>query len=180
LVDNILYWTASQLKGVQSKLEKIDLKDLAKENLELFQTIASNKSLSIKNEVTENHLVKFDRNILNLTLRNLISNAIKFSYEGGEIIIHGELTEEGSLLRVIDFGVGMSQEVIKSLQGSQTASSAGTGNEKGTGLGLSLCREYLQMAGGELKIDSTPGKGSTLAILIPQKVNNLNRLPVVA
>ncbi|HEV8511910.1 MAG TPA: HAMP domain-containing sensor histidine kinase, partial [Cyclobacteriaceae bacterium] len=154
---------------------KIDLHDIVKENIELFETIATAKKLLIKNEVVKDHWVNFDRNILNLTLRNLISNAIKFSHEGGDIIIHGELAEKSSLIKVIDFGVGMSKDVLKTLQGLQTAKSAeGTNNEKGTGLGLSFCREYLQKAGGELAIDSTHGKGSTLTISVPQRAYRAN------
>ena len=179
LVDNILFWTASQLRGVQPKFERIDLHGIVKENIELFETIASAKKLSIKNDVVKDHWVNFDRNILNLTLRNLISNAIKFSHEGGEIIIHGELKDKASLIRVIDFGVGMSKDVLMTLQDSHaTKSSEGTNMEKGTGLGLSFCREYLQKAGGELEIDSTPAKGSTLTISIPQKAFQSFAAPV--
>jgi signal transduction histidine kinase len=183
LVDNILSWTANQLRGAKPKFERIDLKEIVNENIELFETIASAKKLSIKNELSKNHWVSFDRNILNLTLRNLISNAIKFSHEGEDIIIHGELTDKASLIRVIDFGVGMNNDILKTLLGSQaTKSSEGTNNERGTGLGLSFCREYLQMAGGELEIDSAPGKGSTLTISIPQKAFQLNTFaaPVAA
>jgi len=175
LVDNILLWTANQLRGAKPKFERIDLKEIVKENIELFETIASSKKLSIKNELSKNHWVNFDRNILNLTLRNLISNAIKFSHEEDDIVIHSEVTEKASLIRVIDFGVGMSNEVLKTLQGSQAMKSAeGTNNETGTGLGLSFCREYLQMAGGDLEIDSTFGKGSTLTISVPQKAFQTN------
>ena len=175
LLDNILFWTANQLRGAKPRFEKIDLHDIVQENIELFETIASTKKLSLKNHAIKSHLVNFDRNILNLTLRNLISNAIKFSHAGDDVIIHSEVTEKASLIKVIDFGVGMSKEVLKTLQGSQTTkSSEGTNKEKGSGLGLSFCREYLQTAGGELEIDSTPGKGSTLTISVPQKTFQSN------
>lgn len=168
LVDNILYWTASQLKGLEVKSEKFDLKDLLEENIGLFQTIASNKKLAIKSDLTQNHIINFDKNILNLAVRNLISNAIKFSHEGGEIIIHSGQTTNTTIIQVIDYGIGMSNEVVKSLEETQsTQSTAGTHEEKGTGLGISFCREYLQMAGGELKIDSILRKGSTFTISIP-------------
>ena len=177
LVDNILYWTAGQLNGVQVKFEEIDLKGIVTENIELFFTMASNKRLSIKNEMSENRTVNFDRNILNLTLRNLISNAIKFSHKGDDIIVDDELSEGACIIRIIDFGVGMNSEVIKSVEGTQaTNSSAGTGNEKGTGLGLSFCREYLQLAGAELKIESILGKGSTLRISIPRSGDAMGQL----
>jgi len=177
LVDNILYWTASQLKGTQVKYEKFDLRCLLKENIDLFHTIATNKKLSIKSEQMESYVINFDRNILNLAIRNLISNAIKFSHEGQEIIVQCEQMEEVCLVRVIDFGVGMGEDVLISLQQTETTlSGAGTHNERGTGLGLSFSREYLQMAGGELEIKSAPGKGSTMTISIPQKFPVRDRL----
>jgi len=178
LVDNILYWTVSQLKGSTIKFEEFAVKDVVMENIELFQTIASNKKLSVKTKMTKSHVVNFDRNILNLTIRNLISNAIKFSNEGSEIIIYCEQLEEALSISVIDFGVGMSRAVLDSLQNySETRSSMGTNKEKGTGLGLSFCREYLQMAGGKLQIESTPGNGSTFTIFVPQKISLPQSLP---
>jgi signal transduction histidine kinase len=169
LVDNILSWTSIQLKGTVINKEEIDLGDLLIENIELFKTIASNKKLSIKSDLAENRIVVFDKNILNLILRNLISNAIKFSFEGGEILISSRNSEGQSLIQVTDAGVGMSEEAVRSLQESENRkSSVGTGGEKGTGLGLSFCREYLQLAGGELKIQSTIGNGSTFTIVLPK------------
>ena len=166
LVDNILYWTASQWRGTHAKFEEIDLKDIVKENVELFHSMANAIKIEIKNEVTENCAVNFDRQVLNLTLRNLISNAIKFSHQGDEIIVNGQLTEEASLLRVIDCGVGIPDDVLQSLHDVQaTKSSVGTSDERGTGLGLSFCREYLQKTGGELTVESEVGKGSVFTIL---------------
>jgi signal transduction histidine kinase len=177
LVDSILYWTSTQLNGVQPKFENIDLKEIARENIDLFRTIASNKGLIIKNDVPENYVINFDRNILNLSLRNLISNAIKFSHKEEEIIVHCEASEDGTFIRIIDFGVGMSRELIKSLLEMHTAkSSLGTNNEKGTGLGLSFCREYLNATGAELNIESVVGKGSTFTISIPAKHSVTNSI----
>lgn len=167
LVDNILYWTASQLKGLEVKFEPLDIKGMVKENLELYKSLADSKKIAIRNEVTDSNVINFDRDILNLTLRNLISNAIKFSFEGGEINVHVADTKDTLAIQIIDYGVGMSPEQLRTLQGNEaTTSTMGTNDERGNGLGLSFCREYLRKAGAELQIDSAQGKGSTFTIAI--------------
>jgi len=167
LVENILHWTNNQLKGVQLNKEKFVLNKLVEENIQLFQTIASNKKLALHHDLTYPIEVTSDRNILNLVLRNLVSNAIKFSNEGGRIDIHVSLTHELLLIWVKDQGVGMSEAAQQKLFKKETTiSTTGTNNEKGTGLGLALCRDYLVKAGGRLMIDSKKGEGSTFSILI--------------
>jgi two-component system sensor histidine kinase ChiS len=170
LVDNILFWTVNQLKGAQIHVEQFDLKLKVAETIELFNSISSSKRLNIKNEILKNHSIYFDQNVFTLVFRNLISNAIKFSHPGQEIIVQCEQAQEYILVKVIDFGVGMSQVAMDALQNfGATKSQSGTDNEQGHGLGLSLCREYLKMAGGGLGIASKLGKGSTLTMSIPTK-----------
>lgn len=172
LIDNILYWTASQLKGVQVKFEHFNLMEVLTENVELFETVALSKNITIQNEAQESCDVFFDRNILNLSVRNLLSNAIKFSHVGSSIIVHSRHVNGSCEIKVIDFGMGMSPETMDSLQSvHHTQSVDGTSNEKGTGLGLSFCREYLLAAGGLLKIESEVGTGSIFTITIPNKIN---------
>jgi signal transduction histidine kinase len=138
------------------------------ENIQLFQTIASGKKISLQHNIPSQLLVTTDRNILNLVLRNLISNAIKFSHEGGLIDIFMWQTKEAMFIRVKDTGMGMDAAKLKSLQSPAfTVSTSGTENEEGTGLGLALCREYLQSAGGRLTIESVEGKGSSFTIILP-------------
>jgi signal transduction histidine kinase len=167
LVENILLWTASQLKGIQVKKESFDLSQLIEENKQLFQTIASNKGVSFVDDSPEKLQITADRNILNLVLRNLLSNAIKFSFEGSKIDIHVSLTNQLLLIQVKDEGVGMDEETQERIMApQQIMSTSGTENEKGTGLGLALCRDYLSKAGGQLTINSKKGEGSTFSILI--------------
>ncbi len=173
LVENVLYWTTGQLKGVKVKLGKFSLKDALNENIELFQTMLSNKHITMENTLNEDHCVHFDRDILNLSLRNVISNAIKFSFDGGKIIVRCKQTGDHAVIQVIDGGLGMTQETIESLQSAKTTKSAlGTADEKGTGLGLTFCREYLHIAGGHLKIESALGEGSTFSIWIPKTLES--------
>jgi two-component system sensor histidine kinase ChiS len=173
LVDNILFWTVNQLKGAQIQVEQFDLKLKVAETIELFNSISSSKGLSIRNEILKDHSICFDQNVFTLVFRNLISNAIKFSHPGQEIIVQCEQAQEHVLVKVIDYGVGMSQVAMDALQNfGATKSQSGTDNEKGHGIGLSLCREYLKMAGGGLGIASKLGKGSTLTMSIPTKYSD--------
>ncbi len=168
LVENILFWTARQLKGVPAKIDRFDVRALVDENIQLFLTVATNKNIQIASDVPLNFLVKADRNILNFVLRNLMANAIKFSPEGGSVQIQAAL--EGRFLSVLvkDLGIGMDPETIQSLLTPKAhASMMGTDNEKGTGIGLALCHEYILKAGGQLTVESAKGKGSNFSFLLP-------------
>jgi len=167
LVDNILLWVTNQLKGVQVSNTSVDLYELVEEHFEIFKSIASNKNIGLVNEGLP-MLVKTDRQILSFVLRNLIANAIKFSYEKGCIKIFYEQEVSGFRLMVDDNGKGMPEEFVGSLfHVKSTVSTAGTNNEKGTGLGLSLCYDYLKYIQGEISVRSVPGKGTTFTIRVP-------------
>jgi len=116
----------------------------------------------------EELFVVSDRNILNFVLRNLIANAIKFSFEGGEINIVAKLENRVLSCHVHDKGVGMDEETFQNLmKNNQRLSAEGTENELGTGLGLALCRDYLLRAGGELTVETMKEKGSVFSFTIP-------------
>jgi two-component system sensor histidine kinase ChiS len=168
LVENILHWTANQIKGVQLRPEKFDLFELIEDNLRLFDTLVIKKKISIIHNVPPKREVISDRNILNLVLRNLLSNAIKFSFDGSKITVDVKTGNDLLVMKVIDTGVGMDSETLQTLLSPKnTVSTAGTGNEKGTGLGLSLCRDYVQKAGGTLSVESMVGKGTTFTVTLP-------------
>lgn len=167
LVENILYWTANQLKGMQVKMETFDLQVLINENVQLFETIAATKKIRLIH-TSESMVVTTDRNILNLVLRNLISNAIKFSYERGEVNIHTSLHNKVLTICVKDHGAGMDEETLQALADPTLQVNINTTTkEQGTGLGLLLCRSYLEKAGGQLFIESDAGKGSRFNIILP-------------
>ncbi len=168
LVENILFWTASQLKGLQVKKEKFDFHILIEENVQLFQTISASKKIVFHHNAPMNFMITSDRNILNFVIRNLIANAIKFSFEGGEINIPVLMENRTLSVQVKDQGIGMDEQTLqKLLTPDRTISVAGTDNEKGTGLGLALCREYLLKIGGQLTVESIAGRGSTFSFTLP-------------
>ena len=107
---------------------------------------------------------------MTIVLRNLIANAIKFTFQNGEILVKAEQNTNDILISVKDSGVGMSKKQIEKLfkiDSSQTT--LGTNNEKGTGLGLILCREFVEIQGGKIWVESDQGKGSTFYFTIPTK-----------
>ncbi|MBL7851645.1 MAG: sensor histidine kinase [Cyclobacteriaceae bacterium] len=169
LVENILVWTASQLKGHQTKREDFDLKEIVDHNLELFRTAATSKNIALVSGIREATPIRWDKNILHLALRNLIVNAIKFSHEGGTVTITMEGTPGEFRLHVADTGIGMDRATLDSILASgQAASREGTQHERGAGIGLSLVQEYLLNAGGKMMAESEEGKGSRFTIVIPK------------
>lgn len=170
LVDNILLWTSRQLKGVHVTHSEFVLSTVVEENAQLLETIAARKGISIKREVPANLMVRSDRNIINLVLRNLLTNAIKFSFEKGTVTVAVEEKPEVVVIRVCDEGTGMDQATLERLlsPSSSSVSTSGTLREQGTGLGIGLCRDYLTHVGGELSIQSTRGRGSVFIVTLPR------------
>lgn len=168
LVDNILFWTAAQLKGVKIKMESFDLARLIEQNIQLLQTFADSKKLRIIKEVTSPLVMQSDKNILYLVLRNLLSNVIKFSREEDTILIRAGKTSTHFFLEVKDNGTGIDEETLHKLNNpKETRSKEGTEEEKGAGLGLLLSRTYLSEIGGQLLVSSEEGKGSTFRVELP-------------
>lgn len=175
LVDNILHWTAGQLKGIQVKRENFNINLVIGEMTQLFQTIATRKNVALNFSVSGDGMVCSDKNIIYLVLRNLISNAIKFSPEGTAIDVRSSVVSNVLMIEVADRGVGMDEETVAMLMNpEQLSSMPGTGNEKGTGLGLTLCLEYLEKIGGKLIVVSEKGKGSTFTVQIDLNADRIS------
>jgi signal transduction histidine kinase len=168
LVENILHWTSSQLKGAKMKREFFDLYSLIEENVDLFRTTATGKRITIHHDASKGMKVTSDRNVLNLVMRNLLANAIKFSHEGGQIHVLVKVEGHSLTIQVKDNGIGMDELAMQSVLGRLgKESTSGTGSEKGAGMGLTLCREFVLMAGGQITVESSHGKGSTFSVMIP-------------
>lgn len=169
LVENILVWSASQLKGGMSQRQTFNLNEMVERNLELFRTAAEQKHVVLRSHATTPITLSWDKNIVHLALRNLIANAIKFSHEGGAIDITASKEGYDVHLTVIDYGIGMDSATLDTILSTRrSASREGTGKETGAGIGLSLVRDYVIHAGGQLKAESTVGKGSRFTLVIPQ------------
>ncbi len=169
LVENILVWTSSQLKGVEMQRQEFSLNEMIDRNIELFRSTAESKRIAITSLLTTPMTLTWEKNIVHLALRNLLANAIKFSHEGGTIEIGVAKEGKDIHVRVTDHGIGIDSATMEMILSSKRSTSrAGTSQETGAGIGLSLVRDYLIHAGGSLTAESMVGKGSTFTIIIPQ------------
>ncbi len=172
LLHNLLEWSKSQSGKITANRKKIDL---STEFAPLFKELeiqAAQKKIKLKNNIPEYCIAFADPNMTETILRNLISNAIKFTHEKGRIEINdGQTTINGKNYRrvsVTDNGTGISEERINDIfMPEKNNSTTGTANEKGTGLGLLLCKEFIELQGGKIFVESTPGKGSTFSFTLP-------------
>lgn len=168
LIENVLFWVRSQMTGIVTTLEPVLLAELVNEHISLYANAAAAKKLQLINDVDSKLFVHADKNILSLVLRNLISNAIKYSFENGKVKIATSQSNGTVTLSIEDNGTGMSPATLaKLLQHEEVLTSqTGTSNEMGTGLGLMVSREYLQQMGSTLSIQSTLGQGSTFSMVL--------------
>ncbi len=173
LLNNLLEWSRSQTGNLDIKAEPFDVRDLVYANAELLQRMAENKEITLRTRVP-NSLTGFaDKNQMNTVLRNLISNALKFTEKGGKVEVDVNEWKDAIEVAVRDSGVGMSKEVLAKLfKIEHKYSTTGTANESGTGLGLMLCKEFVERSGGIISVESEEGKGSIFRFTIPKHKAN--------
>ncbi len=171
LLENLLSWTSLQNTEKNFNPVKIDLHEVVLSEIESFSTSATQKLITLKHTIKPNLFVIADLQMVKTILRNLINNAIKYSYLGGEIIISAKRKDKFVEIDVKDNGVGISQNAQRDLfQPSELYSTRGTKNEYGTGLGLTICKEFVEMQGGIIQIESEPGKGSKIRFTLPHNI----------
>ncbi|MEQ8534388.1 MAG: PAS domain-containing sensor histidine kinase, partial [Imperialibacter sp.] len=168
LLDNLLNWAKSQTGEINYKPEKIDLSATIRQVIELFDPIARTKNIALSQITSKGIEIYTDERMLKTILRNLISNAIKFTKSGGSIIVSVGLEKNKVQFSVADNGLGINAEVSKKLfEMSANTSSLGTANEKGSGLGLALCKEFVKKLGGDIWLESREGDGSDFKFTLP-------------
>lgn len=169
LLENLLQWAQTQRASMPFKQEVIVLSEIADEIVSLLGNVAREKNILIESRVTTKTLVYADWHMLSTILRNLVSNALKFTPEGGRVTLMASKIDDMIQITVNDTGVGMSPETIEKLfKIDQQIVSKGTANEKGTGLGLILCKELVVKNGGHIFAMSGSDKGSTFAFTLPE------------
>jgi PAS domain S-box-containing protein len=177
LLENLLLWAMAQKKQLQFNPEVTDLTLILKEITKSLKTVAAIKNISIICIPNEAIAVYVDVNMLKTIVRNLISNSIKFTNQGGLIGISAFSNAETVEITVTDNGVGMDEETKKGLFKIETLkTSVGTAQEKGSGLGLMICKEFIELHGGRLLIESQPGRGSSFTVIFPQKEMSFNEV----
>jgi signal transduction histidine kinase len=168
LLENLLEWANTQRGKLSFQPQTINLLEILNEEFLTLKDAARGKNIELKCSVSGKFTVFADRNMIKTILRNLISNAIKFTYRNGKIEVTAYSRENEVEIAVSDNGIGMTKETIAKLFRIDTDhTTRGTDNEKGTGLGLFLCKEFIEKNAGKICVESEQGKGSVFRVILP-------------
>jgi signal transduction histidine kinase len=170
LLENLLEWSHMQRGATSFAPESFLLMPKMEESLQLVLESATKKKIRIRYDIAEDLTVLADRNMLGSTIRNLATNAVKFTPKGGEFIIAAKQRAGNAVeISIRDTGIGMSKDMLDKLFFlDDQKSSRGTGGEAGSGLGLIICRDFIEKHGGNICVENEVGKGSTFYFTIPQ------------
>lgn len=169
LTDNLLYWARSQMQGIYVVAKTIDLYDLINEKFPLFKKVAAEKGIEITSEIVKGTQVHADPYMVELIMRNLINNAIKFCSAGNRITLYAKMMNEFTQVTVGDTGIGIPPESMNRIFNDIQFSTRGTHNEKGAGLGLMICKHFIEMNGGKIWVESIYHQGSSFHFTLPNK-----------
>ena len=169
LLENLLQWALSQTEALSLEHKDFDLSKVIQKNIDLLAQNAKQKNISFSFNKPSGVVAYADQSTIDIVFRNIISNAIKFSENGGKISIETELTNEEIEIRIKDKGIGMSAGEIEMLFDiTKDTASIGSSTEKGSGLGLLLCNEYIKKSNGEINVLSKINEGATVIIKLPR------------
>ncbi|MEM7107138.1 MAG: tetratricopeptide repeat-containing sensor histidine kinase [Bacteroidota bacterium] len=169
LIDSILEWYYSKEKGDENDHEKIIIHEVVEQVIKIYELMAYEKKLNLRNEVDQLHILYSNKKALSTVLRNLLSNAIKFSHIDGVIRFHSEHVDDTVVIMVSDTGMGIAKKDFSNLfDFSKRKVRKGTTNEMGSGMGLALSKELVETNGGQLEVESQEGKGSCFKITLPK------------
>jgi len=165
MADNLLNWARIQMQDVNIQRSKINVEEVLKPIISLYLGISSKKDIQFSSKLDENLFIYADPDQLTFIVRNLISNAIKFTKKQGNINIISYSEENKVIIRIEDDGVGMPKKIKENVFNLENKySMKGTDGESGTGLGLMLCLEFLKMNDGEIEIESEKDKGTIVTL----------------
>ena len=168
-LNNLLSWGQKQMNGLVTKPEIVSLDKLVAENINLLSETAINKSIKLASSLPRNTLAWTDGDQIDIVIRNLISNALKFTPTNGMVTVTSREKNDYWEISVRDTGIGMDRETLNNVfSDTNNLSTYGTNNEKGTGLGLSLCKEMVEKNNGTIWADSIVNQGTTLYFTVPK------------
>ena len=174
ILQNLLDWSRSQTGLLKFNPENINLKDLIDEHILNLEQISSNKEIKIHSEIKDDLFIYGDKNMIKTVLRNLLGNAVKYSYRSGKVFVDATINDQEVIVSVKDNGIGIPEENIKKIFRIDIKYSVpGTENEQGTGLGLKLCKELVEKQGGKIWVESGENKGSEFKFSIPAELKSL-------
>ncbi len=170
LLENLLSWAKSQMQGLKVYKKEIDLKIITQDCIQLLGPIADRKMIRIINKINKPVIAFADNEMIKLVIRNLISNAIKFTDAGGEIKIEAKKYDNDIIISIHDTGLGISNEKQEKIFNMENVTTEGTDHETGIGLGLLLCKDFVERNDGNLWFESELGKGSIFYFNLPVKI----------
>jgi two-component system sensor histidine kinase/response regulator len=168
VLDNVLRWSSRSMRGIQTRAEHFLLEPLITEVLHFFQMGVEQKSVQVDLQIPSAIALYADRDQVSVILRNLFSNALKFSYPGGVIQLIAKDTPEQVTIQIIDQGMGMSSGQVENLFSLQHPPGYSTNGERGTGLGLILCKEFTEQNNGRITVESNLNKGTAFTLFLPR------------
>lgn len=172
LLENLLEWSMAQTGKINFNPEIFILESLVIDTISITESSSRAKSIEVSYEIKENIQVFADKNMINTVLRNLVTNAIKYTHQNGFINISASIQNNYAQVSVKDNGIGIKPETIEKLfKISEKISTPGTNSEKGTGLGLILCKEFIEKNKGSIWVESEVGKGSEIYFTLPLATN---------
>lgn len=168
VLENLLDWVRNETKKTQCNLEKLNLSLILKNALDILNIQATEKGIFFETQISEKYSIYCDERMTSTVLRNILSNAIKYSHPNGKVLIEAEPVSHFMEIRFEDHGVGMTHDLLeKIIEGKRFTSGFGTVGEKGTGLGLLVCIELLKEQGGNFQVTSKPKEGTKIIIQLP-------------
>jgi signal transduction histidine kinase len=176
LTNNLLQWALTQMGKTDFNPQILNLYETIEDHLDMFHESADQKEITFENDISQDHLIYADKNMLSFIVRNILNNSIKFTNTGGKITCTSEELDKAITFTITDTGVGMNEATIqKVLNKEEYYTSIGTNNEKGTGLGLALCKEFMDLHSGELTVKSKMGEGTAFTFRFPLLMANQKR-----
>ena len=177
LLDNLLKWARNQQNEIAYAPEQTDMLDIIEKTVHLSEEMANTKEIILKSEVREPFPVYADKDMMMTVMRNLISNAIKFTPGFGQVVINAVYAETHAEIAVADTGIGIAKKDLDRLFAADySLVRRGTDGEKGSGLGLILCREFVEKNRGRIWAESEVGKGTVFRFTIPKSAPAVSRL----
>lgn len=173
LMNNLLIWSKSQLNGIEYKPENFDLAELIKTVVGQVQAQAADKRIDLQTDFQHLPLLVFaDKGMLEIIIRNIISNSIKYTHQGGFVKVKARKADDKVWITVADSGVGMDKEALEKVRNQVFYTTPGTQREKGSGLGLMICADFLRFHGSDLQIDSGKDSGTRVSFAVNKMLDS--------